>query len=93
MATLHFDTDAGRSTVSQLNVSANELQSELSRLTQRVNSMVGSEWIGNSATQFQSEFQNWSQQLNQVMQNLETLRQRLETEIADWEQAAATLGG
>ena len=91
MATLHFDTDAGRSTVSQLNVSSNELQSQLNTLSQRVNGMVGSEWIGNSANQFQSEFQNWSQQLQQVMQNLETLRQRLETEIADWEQEASAL--
>ena len=91
MATLHFETDAGRSTVSQINVSTNELQSQLNTLGQRINSMVGSEWIGNSANQFQSEFQNWSQQLQQVMQNLETLRQRLETEIADWEQAASAL--
>lgn len=91
MATLHFDTDAGRATVSQLSTSSNELQSQLNILAQRVNSMVGSEWIGNSATQFQSEFQSWAQQLQQVMQNLDTLRQRLETEIADWEQAASAL--
>lgn len=91
MATLHFDTDAGRSTVSQITVSTNELQGQLNTLSQRINSMVGSEWIGNSASQFQSEFQNWAQQLQQVTQNLETLRQRLEIEISEWEQAASAL--
>lgn len=91
MATLHFETDAGRSTVSQINASNNELQGQLNTLTQRVNSMVGSEWIGRSATQFQGEFQTWAQQLQQVMQNLETLRQRLETEIAEWEAADSAL--
>lgn len=91
MTTLHFDTDAGRVTSSQIGNGVNELQGQLNALSQRVNGMVGSEWIGNSATQFQGEFQNWAQQLQNCMQQLETLRQRLDREIAEWEQAAGAL--
>ena len=89
MTTLHFDTDAGKMTSTQINNSCSELNTQLNTLTQRVNSMVGAEWMGNSATMFQSEFQNWSQQLQQCVQQLEALRQRLDREIAEWEQAAS----
>ncbi len=91
MATLHFDTDAGRSTSTQIRNACNDLNQQMNTLSQRVNSMVGSEWIGNSANQFQGEYQNWSQQLQNCIQQLEGLQQRLDREIADWEQAAQTL--
>ncbi|MCL4868728.1 MAG: WXG100 family type VII secretion target [Anaerolineae bacterium] len=91
MATLRFDTDAGRMTAGTITTTCQNLQSEMTSLSNRINSMVGSEWIGNSANQFQSEFQTWSEQLRSCVTNLETLRQRLEREITEWEQAAATL--
>lgn len=91
MATLHFDTDAGRGTANVINSACSNLEGELNNLNSRVNSMVGAEWIGNSANQFQSEFQNWSQQLRSCVEQLTTLRMRLENEIAEWETAAQGL--
>jgi WXG100 family type VII secretion target len=91
MTTLHFDTDAGRNTSSLIRTTISNLQSELNTLQQRVNGMVGAEWQGNSAQQFQGEFQNWSEQLRNTISQLETIQQRLDREIAEWEQAASTL--
>ncbi|MCI0732048.1 MAG: WXG100 family type VII secretion target [Chloroflexi bacterium] len=89
MATLHFDTDAGRQTSNLIATTCSNLQSEMNTLGQRVNGMVGSEWQGNSAIEFQGEYQSWSQQLQNIIEQLQTLRQRLDTEIAEWEATAS----
>ena len=91
MATLHFDTDAGRMTANTIQTASSNLQTEMGNLSNRVNSMVGSEWIGNSASQFQSEFQTWSEQLRNAITQLDTLKQRLDREITEWETAAQAL--
>lgn len=92
MATLHFNTDAGRATSSQINNSCNMLIDQLNTLNSRINAMVGADWMGNSANQFQGEFQNWASQMQQCISALETLRTRLDSEINEWEVAASTLG-
>jgi len=91
MAELRFVTDSGRETSSLISTTCANLESELNSVNQRVNSLVGSEWIGQSANQFQGEFQEWSSQMRNVISQLEHLRQRLDAEIADWEQAASAL--
>jgi WXG100 family type VII secretion target len=92
MATLHFDTDAGRMTAQTLTASKSNIETELNNLRNRVSSMVGSEWISPAANQFQSEFETWSGQLTQTLQSLESLRIRLDQEIVEWEAAAQALG-
>jgi WXG100 family type VII secretion target len=91
MATLHFDTDAGRNTSSTISASSNNIQSELSNLRSRVSSMVGGEWQGNSANQFEGEFQNWAQQLQTTLNTLDELKMKLDREIQEWETAASSL--
>lgn len=91
MTTLHFDTEAGRMTVNTINTCKANVESELNTLRSRVSSMVGSEWISNSATIFQGEFDTWANQLTQTLQTLETLRARLDQEIAEWEATAQAL--
>ena len=88
MATLHFDTDAGRMTAQTITTSKGNIETELTNLRNRMNSMVGAEWIAPAANQFQGEFENWANQLTQTLQALETLRTRLDQEIAEWEAAA-----
>lgn len=90
MATLHLEPEAARSTSNLMGSCRSNIESELSSLQQRVNSMVGAEWQGNSANIFQGEFESWSGQLRNTLNQLEALRQRLETEIAQWEAAAST---
>lgn len=91
MTTLHFNTDAGRAASSQINTSRATIETEINTLRSRVNSMVGTDWISNSATVFQGEFDTWASQVNQTLQMLDSLRARLDQEIAEWESAAAAL--
>lgn len=88
MATLHFDTDAGRMTATTITTSKGNIETELANLRNRMSGMIGTEWIAPAATQFQSEFETWAGQLTQTLQALETLRMRLDQEIAEWEAAA-----
>lgn len=88
MATLHFDTDAGRMTAQTIVASKTNIEAELQNLRSRVNSMVGAEWISPAANQFQGEFETWTSQLVQTLQALETLKLRLDQEIVEWETAA-----
>ena len=92
MATLHFDTDAGRMTAQTITASKSTIEAELANLRNRVNSMVGAEWISTAANQFQGEFETWAGQLTQTLQALEALRVRLDQEIVEWEAAAQALG-
>ncbi|MCB0214196.1 MAG: WXG100 family type VII secretion target [Anaerolineae bacterium] len=91
MTTLHFDTDAGRTASSSLANACNNFDSELINLTKQVNNLVGSEWMGNSATQFQNQFQGWSHKMRLLISELESMRQQLDQEIAEWEAAASAL--
>lgn len=88
MTTLHFDTDAGRMTAQTITTCKGNIEMELTNLRNRMNSMVGAEWIAPAANQFQGEFESWAGQLAQTLQALETLRVRLDQEIAEWEAAA-----
>lgn len=88
MATLHFDTDAGRMTAQTITTSKSNIETELQNLRNRMRSMVGSEWIAPAATTFQGEFEAWAGQLTQTLQALETLKLRLDQEIVEWETAA-----
>lgn len=88
MSTLHFDTDAGRMTAQTMTTCKSNLETELTNLRNRVNSMVGAEWIAPAATSFQGEFESWAGQLTQTLQALETLKVRLDQEIVEWETAA-----
>lgn len=91
MATLRFDTDAGRQASQMIGTSCQTLQTELNNLRNRISSMVGGEWQGASAQQFQGEFENWSGQLRNCLSTLEQLQQRLDREIVEWEQTASNL--
>lgn len=91
MTTLHFDTGAGQTTVTAISTCRANIETELTNLRSRVTGMVGADWISNSATIFQGEFDTWASQVTQTLQALDTLRTRLEQEIAEWENAAQAL--
>ncbi len=90
MTTLHMNTDQARSTAAAMRQAAQEMQAVFNR----VNSAVGaleSQWQGNSASQFQAEYNAWRQRVQPSMNQLQELTARLQREIAQWEQAAAQL--
>lgn len=92
MTTLHFNTDAGRNTAAMLNSTRGNIEGEIMRIRSTVNSLVGSDWQGASAMQFQDEMMTWINQINQVLGTLDVLKAKLETEIVDWEQTGSQLG-
>lgn len=90
MATLHMNTDQAHSTATTIRSSASELQASVNTANNSVNSMM-SEWQGNSATQFQGEYEQWRNAANNAIQALESLAGRLEAEISEWESMAQNL--
>ena len=90
MTTLRMNTDQARSTASVMQAQHGEIQSALSSLSSSVSTLDG-EWMGNSATQFQTEFSEWRSQLGNLLNVLQELKNRLDAEIAEWEAAAAQL--
>lgn len=90
MTTLHMETDSARAVSNKMLSSVDSLQGILLSLTSDV-SNLGSAWVGNSSTEFQSEFSSWSNSMKQMAENLEVLRTRLEVEISEWESMASKL--
>ena len=88
MPVLHFNTDVGRDMVNNINTCANQVRSELNTMRNKVDTLTGSEWQGNASVEFQQEMQTWSQRLETTLTNLETIRQKLDREIQEWEAAA-----
>lgn len=92
MTTLKMNVPEAQSTSTAINNCVTQVQTELTTLRGRVNNMVGSAWQSNSANQFQTEFQSWEQQLTTLLNQLSELQQRLNREIAQWEDMARQLG-
>jgi len=65
---------------------------ELATLTGQINQTVGSAWIGNSASEFQQQYDTLRGQIAQQLEALGTLAQALQTEIAQWQEMAAKMG-
>lgn len=88
MPILHFDTDSGRDMVNTINTCANQVRNEMNTMRNKVTSLTSSEWQGNASNEFQQEVQTWVQRLETTLTNLETLRQKLDREIQEWETVA-----
>jgi len=89
MTTLHMDIGVSRVVVNQMNQTCDELHSQLVVLNNCIQPFVGSSWISPAATNFSSEFTHWTQRQRLMVEELQTLAQKLEIEIAQWEEAAA----
>ena len=90
MTTLHMEVETARATQSNI---ANTYQ-QLSSLLQSMSSSVGNlqpVWMGNSATEFFGLYDQWKSSMNTTLENLNTMAQKLNTEINEWEQMASKL--
>lgn len=92
MATIHMEVESCRNTSTQMANTKSALEEQVNALANTVNSTVGSAWIAPSANEFQSASQEWSTAMKQLLEQLATLQQRLNSEIADFEAAASKLG-
>ena len=91
MTTLHMDVDACRASQSNLMNTREQLATQVTNLAQAVDGMVGSTWIAPAATEFQTSMHEWRTTMNNLLEQLATLGNRLNTEIADWEANASKL--
>lgn len=90
MTTLHMEVETARSTQNTVN----NTQSQLLSLVQSLNSSVNGlqpAWMGNSATEFFGEYEQWRSTMTQLLESLNVLGTRLGSEISEWETMASKL--
>lgn len=85
MATLHMDTDVARSTQSAIVNTKNQLDGLLQSMTSSVTGNLQSAWMGNSATEFYGTYDQWQSSMKNILEQLQNLGSRLQTEISEWE--------
>jgi WXG100 family type VII secretion target len=92
MATLHMDVESVRAAQSKMLSEKEAMLGELTSLTGQINNTVGSTWIGNSATEFQQQYEQLSSQITTQLETLEELANALQNEITQWEEMSARMG-
>jgi WXG100 family type VII secretion target len=90
MTTLHMEVETARSTQNNINNTHSQLTSMLQSMSSAVNGLQPA-WLGNSATEFFGEYEQWRSTMNTLLESLGTLNTRLGNEISEWEAAAAKL--
>lgn len=90
MTTLHMEVEAARSTQSNMMNTYSQLTSLVQSMSSSVNGLQGS-WLGNSATEFFGQYEQWRSQANNILEQLNQLSTRLQNEIAEWEAMASKL--
>ena len=91
MATLHMDTDVARSTQSAITNTKSQLDGLLQSMTSSVTGNLQPSWMGNSATEFYGNYDQWQSQMKNLLEQLQALGSRLQTEISEWEQMSSKL--
>ncbi len=89
MATLHIDVESVTTTNTHLLSTKQAIEQSVNALKTEIEGMVGTTWIAPGATQFQMEFDQWFAACKQLILALDTLRERLNSEIHEWESTAA----
>lgn len=92
MPMLHMESDQVRATADQLHYLVVELDDAARRLNGSL-SQLESAWQGPAAGYFRAELDRTLNQVSALSGDGATLSRRLEAEVAEWEQAAASLAG
>ncbi|HOH20165.1 MAG TPA: WXG100 family type VII secretion target [Anaerolineaceae bacterium] len=69
-----------------------ELTAALQSITTSVTSMVGTAWIGTSATEFSARYDQLRLSMNQQLDQLLQLTNALQNEINEWQAADSGIG-
>lgn len=92
MPLLHMETERVRGAGNLLQQTSSSLQQQTQQLHNSVH-ILANAWQGSSAGIFASEIQPLLQQLSRFAQAGESLNQRLQGEVDEWEQVASSIGG
>jgi WXG100 family type VII secretion target len=90
MATLHMEVETARSTQNTMTNTHAQLTSMVQSMNNAVNGLQPA-WLGNSATEFFGEYDQWRGTTTQLLEALNTLTTRLNSEISEWESMASRL--
>lgn len=90
MTTLHMEVETARSTQNSMNNTSAQMESMLQSLSSSINGLQPA-WLGNSATEFFSECEQWRSSMITLLENLDSLSTRLSNEINEWESMASKL--
>jgi WXG100 family type VII secretion target len=90
MATLHMEVETARGTQNSMTNTQAQLTSMLQSMTSSVNGLQPA-WLGNSATEFFGEYEQWKSSMTTLLENLQLLSTRLNSEITEWETMASKL--
>lgn len=90
MATLHMEVETASSVQKVMKNSRGQLQYMLQSLTSSVNELP-SAWMGNSATEFLNEYEQWKDNMLQSLDELDQMAKKLDIEIEDWKNQASKL--
>ena len=92
MALLHMDVETVESTHAKMRSSKENILGELTTLNSQINHTIGTNWIGNSANEFQQTYDQFRSTLTQQLDALEQLTQALQSEIQQWQEMASRMG-
>jgi uncharacterized protein YukE len=87
-----MEVEATQGTQQKMVSQKEAMLNELTTLTGQVNQTVGSAWIGNSATEFQQQYDTLRGQITQQLEALGQLAQALQGEIAQWQEMSSRMG-
>lgn len=92
MPVLHMETEAVQATQAKIRSQKEKFDTALASITNQMNQTIGSTWVGNSATEFLTQYDTLRGQLSQQLAELDLLAQSLQNEINQWQDMAARLG-
>jgi WXG100 family type VII secretion target len=85
-----MEVETARSTQNTMNNTQAQLTSMLQSMTSTVNGLQPA-WMGNSASEFFGEYEQWKSSMTTMLENLQLLNTRLANEITEWESMASKL--
>jgi len=86
-----MEVESMRSAVSTMRNALAQMEQQVNILGNTVSSVIGSAWIAPSANEFHASFQEWAASSKFLFEQLDMLSQRLNVEIAQFEQTGAKL--
>ena len=91
MATIHMDVESCQGVQRSMVSAKEQLSQQAIQMKGQIDSMVGQTFIAASADQLKSEVEAWNGKMNQLLEELQTLSDRLNREIADFMEASGQL--
>jgi WXG100 family type VII secretion target len=85
-----MEVESARGTQNTMTNTHSQLMSMLQSMSSSVNGLQPA-WLGNSATEFYSEYEQWKSSMTSLLENLQVLNTRLSNEITEWESMASKL--